>query len=198
MTKRQVCIIHGGDSFASHEEFQQYLKNSDVKYERLLYSPDWKSWLPSQMPEYDVLLPSMPNKQNACYDDWALYFSKIVPFLAPNAVLIGHSLGGIFLARYFSEHPPKEKFARIILIAAPHSDETTESLGVFKLESASGLASASNDIYLLHSEDDPVVPVAEAHRYQKDLPEAELRIFSEKLHFNEPTFPELVQIIRAQ
>lgn len=197
MIRRQVCIIHGGDSFKSFVEFRDWLKNSTVEYDRLLYSPDWKSWLPTQLPEYDVLLPSMPNKQNAQYEDWSLYFSKIVPLLKPDAILIGHSLGGIFLAHYFSEHPPAEKFARIILVAAPHSDETTEGLGDFKLEDASGLSRASDDIHLFHSEDDPVVPVTEVYRYQSDLPGAKLHLFSGKLHFNDPTFPELVEIVTS-
>jgi predicted alpha/beta hydrolase family esterase len=197
MTKPQICIIHGGTTFENDESFHRSLEKAAPSYERLLFNPDWKSWLPAQLPERDILLPSMPNKQNARYDDWSLYFSKILPLLTPEAVLIGHSLGGVFLAKYFSNSPPAEKFKKLILIAAPFGDEFAESLGDFKTSSAKGLETAAHELHLLYSQDDPVVPFSELDFYRRDLPKAIIHTFENKQHFNSPTLPELVSIIQS-
>lgn len=197
MDKQQICIIHGGTSYPSDEDFRADLAGMSVAYDRLLYAPSWKTWLAEHLPEYDVVLPSMPNKQNARYQDWSTYFSKIIPFLSPSATLVGHSLGGIFLAKYLSEHPPAQPFSSLVLIAAPYDDETSESLGDFTLSSAAGLEPAATTIHLLHSTDDPVVPIGEMHKYHDDLPESLVHLFNDKQHFKEETFPELVEIIKS-
>lgn len=165
-------------------------------YDRLLYASSWKKWLAETMTDYDILLPDMPNKQNAKYHEWALTFTKILPLLHKDAVLIGHSLGGIFLARYFSDHTPSQKLSKIILIAPPYNDETGESLADFKLVTAHALAKASDEIHILHSEDDPIVPMHEAHRYMHDLPQATLHAFTDKGHFNDTKLPELLDILQ--
>lgn len=196
--KPQICIIHGGVVFESDEAYQQSLRDLEINYDRLLYAPSWKNWLAEQVSDYDVLMPSMPNKINAKYDDWALYFSKIVPFLRPDAVLIGHSLGGIFLAKYFTENSLAKPFAKLILIAAPYDDETGESLKGFKLTDVSKLSDAFSEIHLLYSTDDPVVPFPENEKYLHDLPDAGIQVFDDKQHFNMPLFPELLELIAAE
>lgn len=194
-SKRQVCIIGGGMAFASDADFRRWLNNLEISYERLFYGTDWKPWLAEKLPSCDVLQPTMPNKSNAKYAEWSVYFSKVIPFLRPEAVLIGHSLGGIFLAKYLSQHPPVQKFSKAILVAAPYNDETNESLGDFKLTSARRLADAAEEIDLFYSRDDPVVSFAEMGKYQRDLPAAKSHVFDSRGHFNTPDFPELTEII---
>lgn len=194
-TGRQVCIIGGGETYASDADFRRALAALELSYERLFYDTDWKPWLAEQLPDYDVLQPSMPSKQNAKYADWSVYFSKVLPFLRPEVVLIGHSLGGIFLAKYFSENPPAEKFAKIILIAAPYDDETVEPLGDFKISSAAKIADAAKETHLFHSKDDPVVPFAELAKYHSDLLNAQTHIFDDKAHFNQSEFRELLGLM---
>ncbi len=195
MDRQQICIIGGGETFNSDADFRKWLAGLELDYNRLFFGQDWRPWLAKQLPEYDVLQPQMPNKQNAKYADWAAYFSKILSFLRPSATLVGLSLGSIFLAKYFCEYPPTEKFARIILVAAPYDDETQGSLGDFKLTSAAKLAGAANEIHLFHSKDDPVVPFTELAKYQRDLPEAGVHVFEDKQHFNQPEFTELLELL---
>lgn len=197
MIKQQICIVHGGSTFPSLSEFRQSLEVLDLDYERLLYAPSWKNWLSEQLPEADVLLPQMPNKQNAQYDEWKVLFEKVLVFLSPDATLIGHSLGGVFLAKYFSENPSDYRYKKIILVAAPYDDETGESLGDFGLSSASGLAGAAQEIRLLYSRDDQIVPVTELDKYKQDLPAANIHLFDDRGHFNIPEFPELLAIISS-
>jgi hypothetical protein len=47
----------------------------------------------------------MPAKQDADYIAWKIWFEKLFPFLQPeNVILIGSSLGTIFLSKYLSEN----------------------------------------------------------------------------------------------
>lgn len=194
---RQVCIIHGGTVFESHQQYLESLHAYTPDYDRLLYATSWKVWLAEQLSDWDVLLPSMPSKLNAQYDEWAIYFSKVLPYLRSDATLIGHSLGGIFLAKYLSDHPPASPYARLMLVAAPYQDETNESLREFKLSDVSNLTRAARSIHLFASKDDPVVPFDEIQHYRRDLPDAVVHEFDDKGHFNEPTFPELLALIKS-
>ena len=73
---KQVVVIHGGDSFDTYEQFIDSLKNWDVSLETFLpRTPDWKANLQSDLgSEYQVLTPSMPNKSNARYEEWKIWF----------------------------------------------------------------------------------------------------------------------------
>jgi uncharacterized protein len=194
---KQVCVIHGGSTYDSDEEYLVTLHNAKIEYSRLLYRQRWNNWLGETLVDYDVLLPTMPNASNANYNEWALYFSKILPFLQPDAVLIGHSLGGIFLAKYLNEHADSLHFDRVILLAAPYDDTTSETPGSFSLpKDMSRLSKAADSFFLLHSRDDMVVPIGEVEKYHTILPDAELILFDDRQHFNTPTFPELFDIIK--
>lgn len=158
--KQQVIVIHGGTTFASHEEYISYLKNKEIELEKLRLQKDWKQTLPQNLGEnFDVLLPRMPNGTNARYEEWKIWFERLIPFVDENVIFIGHSLGGIFLAKYFSENIFPKKIKAIILVAAPFDDASQESLVDFKLPSSlSKLTQNCGMIYLFHSKDDPTVP----------------------------------------
>ncbi len=194
---RQICIIHGGTIYDSDAEFLQHLNELDISYDRLLYRPRWNNWLGETLTNFEVLLPSMPNNANAKYSEWETYFSKIVPLLRADAILIGHSLGGIFLAKYLSEHADSLHFAKVVFISAPYDDEASESLGSFRLSNEiKNLPNTATDFYIFHSHDDVVVPVAEAAKYAHLLPEAVVTLFDDRGHINTPTFPELIEVIK--
>src|SRR5262245_46218365 len=105
-SKKQVLVIHGGDFFDSRKEFIESLQKEEVTMEDLIPSAKrWKDNLQSDLGKsYEVLFPKMPIKEDARYDEWKMWFEKIIPFLKQDAVLVGHSLGGIFLARYLREN----------------------------------------------------------------------------------------------
>ena len=194
---QQLCIIHGGSTFNSDAEFLQNLQALEVKYDRLLYRPRWNNWLGEVMSDTEVLIPSMPNSANAKYEEWALYFSKIIPFLKPNALLVGHSLGGIFLAKYLNEHAHSLHFNKVVFVSAPYDDETSESLASFKLPGdMTALRSVADEFLLFHSRDDVVVPVSEVDKYVAVLPKAQVTLFEDRGHINTPTFPELLATLK--
>lgn len=193
---KQVCIIHGGSTYDSEELYLEHLKHIEIKYLRMLYGRRWKNWLGEELNDYEVLLPEMPNKTFAKYNEWALYFSKIVPFLRHDATLVGHSLGGIFLAKYLNEHPELH-YKKVALVAAPFNDTSTESLASFSLpEDLSVLNDAADEFALFHSKDDQVVPYEESIKYADTLDSNSLRLFVDRGHFNQETFPELLDFIK--
>ncbi len=197
--KKQVIVIHGGEVFDSYEEYISYLKNKKVDIDSFKARKDWKNTLEAELGEgFGVLLPRMPNGANARYEEWEIWFSKLIPFLEDGAVLMGHSLGGIFLAKYLALNTLPKKIGAVILVAAPFDDESKESLGGFKLPAdLENIPKQAGKICLIHSEDDYVVSPGEVHKYEKALPGAEVITFKDRNHFiNQEHFPEVVELLR--
>ena len=196
--KKQVLVIHGGNAFEKYEEYLSYLKNKEVTIEKITRN-DWKDSLGKALgDEYQVLAPRMPNGQNARYSEWKIWFEKIVPLLDEPVILIGHSMGGIFLAKYLSENVLPKKITATFLVAAPYNAEMGESLVDFALtRDLTKLNEQVGKIFLYQSKDDPVVPFSHVEKYHKELPNATLRIFEDKQHFNQPELPELVEDIKS-
>lgn len=198
--KQQVVIIHGGETFDTYKDYISYLKNKKIDPERLKPKRDWKNTFLEELGEsFEVLLPSMPNKTNSQYKEWKIWFERIIPFFNKNVIFIGHSLGGIFLAKYLSQNTISKSIKAVILVAAPYDDaDSKESLAFFKLPfSLKKFSEQADKIYLIHSKDDFVVPFEDLKKYKKVLADAEIMIFDDREHFNQDTFPELVRLIRT-
>ncbi len=197
--KQQVVLIHGGNTFESYEEYISCLKNKKIDLECLRPHKEWKNGLPDDLGgDFDVLAPRMPNGSNARYGEWKIWFERILELTDDGAILIGHSLGGIFLAKYFSENKVNKKIKAAILIGAPFDDDNMdEKLASFSLEkSLDEFARQAPEIYLFHSQDDPVVPFLQLEKYKKALPTAKPMIFQDSGHFNLEIFPEIAALIK--
>jgi len=192
---KQIVLIHGGSSFDNYERYLNSLKNGSINYERLLWAQKWREWLAQEIVDADVLLPDFPNKQNAQYEEWKIYFEKLLPLLGDDAQLVGYSLGAMFLARYLHESPLDSPVRRLVLVSPCYDDESVEDLGSFRVMSATGLEKSAREIHLFHSKDDPVVPFTELAKFQRDLPTATVHIFEDRNHFFQPTFPELKELL---
>lgn len=139
----------------------------------------------------------MPNGKNAKYKEWQIWFEKIIPLLNREIILVGHSMGGIFLAKYLSENRFPKTILATILVAAPFNEEGGESLGDFSLpKSLARFEKQSREIFLIYSTDDPSVPFSKLEKYKKALPNAKTLIFKDKGHFRQETFPEIVELIK--
>ncbi len=169
-----------------------------VDYEQLKLQKRWKPWIAEQMTDTatDVLLPSFPNDSNAVFDEWAIYFEKLIPFFGDDVHLVGHSLGAMFLAKYLQDHPTEQKIRQLVLISGGYDDDSYEDLGSFGVASATNLPQSAEEIHLFHSQDDPVVPFAELAKFQADLPNAQSHVFENRGHFNDATFPELLEVLK--
>lgn len=194
----QVWIIHGGDTFDSYEDYLEFLRNVEVSIDDLKQT-SWPSHLGEALgPEYKVLASRMPNSSNAKYIEWKLWFDKLVPLMNKEAIVVGHSLGGLFLAKYLAENTHPTTIQAAFLIAAPHRAEPPESLADFIVpHSLEPFQTQSKKIFLYHSQDDPVVPFADLAHYTKALPNAIVRQFTNHQHFNQPELPELIADIKS-
>jgi len=195
--KQQIFVIHGGNASNSYAEYLKYLRAKKVTLEYLQLT-DWKSNLQKTLgSKFEVFNPPMPNKQNAKYLEWKIYFEKLIPLMSNNVILIGHSLGGIFLAKYLSEKTFPKKIRATMLVAAPFNTPTKHPLADFILgKNLNKLAKQGGNIYLYQSKDDLVVPYSNLASYQKALPEATTRTFKSRGHFNLKNFPELTRDLK--
>lgn len=195
---KQVWIFHGGSSFDSYERYRTALELNKPDYERLKKSEKWRDWISDQVQGADVLLPDLPNKHNAVYDEWRIVFETFLPLFSDDVSLVGHSLGATFLVKYLNDHPLQSKVRRICLVAPVYDDDSTEDLGSFRLTSAQNIIASSDEIHLFHSEDDPVVPYSELAKFHADIPSAHVHTFHARNHFLQATFPELLELLKQK
>lgn len=196
--KKQVVVIHGGNTFATYKQYLAYLKKKELNFEKAI-SAGWKDHLGEKLGKgFEVVMPLMPNAANARYLEWKIWFEKLFPFLEKEVVLLGHSLGGVFLAKYLSEQKFPKKILGTILIAPPYDGEGSgEDLVYFRLKKdLSLLQKQSGRLVFYHSQDDDVVPAVDFDKYRKYLPEACFRDFKNRGHFTQKNFPEIVREIK--
>lgn len=199
--KTQILIIGGGNTSLTNEEYVEYIKTKPIYLDAFRNGENWKNSLQTVLGEsYDVLIPPMPNNWNARFSEWKIWFERIIPILAEEIVLIGHSLGGIFLAKYLSENKVSKKIKTLFLLAAPYLTTTDQGYFIADFVLTNKLDKVSEQvskIFIYHSEDDQIVPVICAKRYNKDFPEAKVRIFKDYRHLNIREFPEIIEDLRS-
>jgi len=197
--KQQVIFIHGGGAFSNYDSFLECLKTEIIDpFE--VHTKRWHHKLAVSLgEEYEVFLPQMPNSKNAKYLEWKIWFEKYIPFLRDGVVLIGHSQGGYFLAKYLTENTFPLLIKALYLVSAPFEpdDFGGEDGGDFRFDTAqlSKLEVAISHIIVFHSTDDYVVPYTHAQKYKELLPQAQLRTFEDRVHFWQEEFPEIVDDI---
>ena len=201
--KQQIVVIHGGTTFDSYDNFLNYLKSQEIYLDRLRGLKNWKETLQNYLGhDFDVILAKMPNKNNAKYLEWAIYFNNLVPLLDDDLILVGHSLGGIFLAKYLSENKLPKKMLSVYLIASPFDNSLPgeDLVGGFKLGADLSLIEKNvKNINLLFSKDDQIVPLSHVEKYRVKLPRASFVIFESKNgHFLVSEFPEIVKMIKGE
>jgi len=199
---QQVVVIHGGDTFRKPEDCLVYLdQEGNVLTLEDFQRKGWKSSLGIALGEqFAVYIPSMPNKQDARYSEWELWFEKVIGLMDDSVILIGHSLGGTFLAKFLSTKRCSKRIKAVFLIAPCYDEkgENREFLGKFLPPKNKQLFEDQvANIVIYHSEDDSIVPFSSLADYCHDLPSAVGRIFKDRGHFLQEEFPELVQDIRS-
>jgi hypothetical protein len=198
--KIQILMVHGGMTFKSQKDYIHYLRTRKISLEKK------NSWAVEYFDKelgrkFEIIRPRMPLQDYAKYNDWKIYFERFIPHLRNNVILIGGSLGGIFLAKYLSENKFPKKILSIYMICPPYDNELQgeDLVGGFKLKpDLSLLEKNSKNLYLMFSKDDGVVPVTHAEKYKKKLKRAKIIIYKNKNgHFNVSKFPEIVRMIKS-
>ena len=100
--KTQIFIIHGGMTFKNRKDYLHYLRRREISIEKKIrWSDDYLDKTLGK--NFEIIRPHMPLGDNAKYTDWKIFFKRYFPHLRNNIILIGNSLGGIFLAKYLSQ-----------------------------------------------------------------------------------------------
>ncbi len=187
-------------TFRNKKDYLHYLRTKDVSIEpRINWAGDY---LEDKLgKKFKVIRPRMPKREDAKYAEWKIFFERYIPFLKGKFILVGSSLGGIFLAKYLSENRLPRKALSVYLICAPFDDTVAgeDLVGGFKLKIDLSLIEINtHNLALLFSENDNVVPVSHAKKYAKKLPNAKIIIYKDRNgHFNVPTFPEIIKMIKS-
>ena len=199
-SKPQIFIIHGGMTFKNKKDYIDWLKNRTISLEK---KERWSDeYLEKKLgKDFDIIRPRMPLQDDAKYVDWKIFFERHFSYFRNNIILIGSSLGGIFLAKYLSENKFPKKIRATFMICPPY-DNTVEGedlVGGFKLSSDLSLIEKnSKKTYLMFSKDDPSVPVFHAEKYRNKLKDSEIIIYESKNgHFKISEFPEIVKIVKS-
>ncbi|OGG41913.1 hypothetical protein A2837_01745 [Candidatus Kaiserbacteria bacterium RIFCSPHIGHO2_01_FULL_46_22] len=195
-----VLYIHGGNTFVNDKDYLDYLRTKKVPLGKIV---KWNgdNFQDDLGPNFRVTWPRMPLQDNARYRDWKIMFENYLPLLKGKYILVGGSLGGIFLAKYLSENKLSKKPISVYFVCPPFDDTVPghRLAGNFKLKNDLSLIEENcNKLYFLFSEDDDVVPVSHAEKYRVKLPKAKVAIYKSKNgHFLIKKFPEIVKMIKA-
>ncbi len=197
--KLQIFYIHGGMTFKNKKDYLYWLKHREVSLEK---RAKWsEEYLDRKLgKDFQIIRPRMPLQDNAKYQDWVIHFERYLPLLRNKVILIGQSLGGIFLAKYLSENKLPKKILAVFLVCPPFDNTTTgeDLVGGFTLKSnLTLLEKNSNNLYLMFSKNDDIVPVAHARKYATKLKNAEIIVYDQiKGHFQISEFPEIINMIK--
>lgn len=197
--KKQVIFIHGGGSFNTQEEYIEFLKKEEFNPDEIKEKRWWHSLEKTLGTDFNVVTPIMPNVNNASYKEWKIWFEKIFSHLQDNVVLIGHSLGGAFLARYLSENKfPKNILATYLVASSYHDIQHYSENSFVPPESLQLLEKQGGEITIYHSENDTRVSFEHLSKLVKALPNAHAVTFKNRGHLTQEEFPELIQSIRSR
>lgn len=197
--KTQIFLIHGGMTSKNKKDYLNFLSTRKISITPKIRWGD--DYLGKKLgSNFKIIRPRMPLQDNAKYSDWKIHFERFFPHLKNNVILIGGSLGSIFLAKYLSENLFPKKILSTYLVCPPFDNTLpTENLvGGFKLKSdLSLLEKNTKKLTLLFSKNDDVVPVSHAKKYADKLKNANIKIYKHiKGHFVISKFPEIITMIK--
>lgn len=203
MDKQKVFYIHGGESFLEQTDFIERLKVMPLwhmEQKQEIVSKKWTASFAEDMgDEYEVIMLPMPNKQNARFEEWSVWFERHFEYLNEGFILIGCSLGAMFLAKYlsFKKLPIAPKAAFLMAGAYQLPGFSDKDCGDFLIKPEDVSLEQVKKVVIMHSKDDFVVPFEHGEALSKALPDAEFLVFEDKNHFLIPEFPELIEKIKS-
>ncbi|MFT4243845.1 MAG: alpha/beta hydrolase [Candidatus Woesearchaeota archaeon] len=197
-TKTQIFYVHGGMTFKNKDDYLHFLKNRPISIDEKI---KWSgNYLKEQLKNCTIIKPRMPLQDNAQYEEWKIHLERHFEYLTDNIILIGVSIGGIFLSKYLSEHIFPKQILSVYLVCPPFDDTLIgeDLAGGFELQDDLSLIEKNcKNVTLIFSKDDDCVPVNHADKYREKLPNASIIIYESKNgHFKIKEFPEIIESIK--
>lgn len=196
----QIIYIYGGEIFNIQKEYIEYLKTREINIEE---KEKWSgSYLNKKLSKkFQIIKPKMPCKENAKYEEWKIQFEKYLEKTNKDLILIGSSLGGIFLTKYLSENIIDKNIISTYLIAPPFDAKSVnekEIYGGFELkENLEKIEKNCEKIVFMFSKNDKVVCISAKTGYKEKLKNSEFIEFEDKNgHFKVSEFPEIIEMLK--
>jgi hypothetical protein len=190
---KQVILIHG---LPSKEEVMGDVWPSPS-------NAHWFPWIQKQLTRKDILCQSleMPKSYNPTYSEHKRVLDQME--ISNETTLVGHSCGGGFLLKYFSEN--KDLKPKRIILVAPwidlegHLKELNPQSDYFDFEIDQSLIDRT-DLHCMYSTDDAESIMKTIEIVKEKLPNIKMHVFTGKKHFTEKhlkskEFPELLELI---
>ncbi|PIP24234.1 MAG: hypothetical protein COX35_01800 [Candidatus Nealsonbacteria bacterium CG23_combo_of_CG06-09_8_20_14_all_37_18] len=172
-SKIQVLLVHGGMTFKNEKDYLHYLKTKEITTKKKV------SWTGDYLEKslgknFEIISPRMPLQDFAKYKDWKIFFERYLSLIdiENKYILIGSSLGGIFLAKYLSENKLRKKALSVYLVCPPFDNTLSgeDLVSGFTLGNNLSLIEENcKNLHLLFSKDDDVVPVSHADKYKQNV-----------------------------
>ncbi|KAA9393970.1 hypothetical protein FCK90_09940 [Kocuria coralli] len=141
--------------------------------------------LRTHWPETEIVAPQLPSADLPdAADQWQHEVGRAIRELPDEPwVLVGHSLGGSEALRFLCLRVPT-LLRRTIIVGAPLWEAEHTGAGPdhpwwgpqWALPARAGKILADADVVIVHSEEDPVVPVDHAYRLARLLPSSRMQI----------------------
>ncbi len=166
---------------------------------------NWIPWLKQQLEKhaFEVYAPSLPNSAFPNGDAWSDFIIQNTPFrFDTDTIIIGHSAGAALIPMLLQKLPTGTRIKRAILVSGFHIDLDWDKLKNLQNVSVDydDLKQKCDDFILLHSDNDPYVPIEEPQELAERL-NGKLIIIKGQGHFNlgaspkYKEFPKLLSII---
>ena len=151
---------------------------------------NWFPWLKSELEKLDcrVFVPKFPTPENQSLEDWLKIFEEYKQHLNENSIVVGHSLGPVFLLNILEklDKPIKAAFfvsGFIGLLGNPEFDKINKSF-VDKGFDWQKIKQNCPKFFVFHSDNDPYVSLEQAEKLAKNLG-VDVILVKNAGHFNE-------------
>ncbi len=200
MKKRQIIYIHGGETHRNKKSYIESLKTKKVSFDKYIsWSADYLD--NNLFKHFDLCRIKMPLKENSSYNEWKIWFERHIHLIKSGSIMMGYSLGAIFLIKYLSENSFPKKIKALYLIAPPYDNSLPieDLAGGFNLKKDLSLVIKNcRTINMFFSEDDNIVPLSQALKYKQSISQAKIMVLNNKNgHFRVSKFPELIKLIKS-
>jgi predicted alpha/beta hydrolase family esterase len=201
--KKQIIMIGGATAWRNQKDFYKYLKNKPLAVNDNFKG--WFEWIAWGVDtEYETLVLERPLKENADYEAWKIIFDRYLELLnGEDFILIGGSMGAIFLLKYLSENTLPKKARQVHIVSPMLRNEDVgddEVLGNFEpdIQKLPDIAEQAEEVFLYHSQDDVICPFSHSEELAQIIPGVKFQAFENRGHFFQSAFPELFYNIPSE
>lgn len=158
-----------------------------------IHSANWYSWLDKRLRDSgrfsEVFCKTMPDPHRARRKVWLPFMITALGCGEPDTIVVGHSSGAVAAMRLLEER----RLAGCVLVSACHTDLGDAGEAAAGYYPPSGgpwqwetiRSNANGNIVVLHSDNDPFIPLAEAQHVASQLG-ARMHVCPGRSHFFSP------------